>query len=191
MKRFALILAGGESKRFGHPKGLMSINGVSLVLRLSMEASKAGIDDVRISANDGAFSQFGLPVIADVYPKCGPLSGIHAALSLNQVEEIVVLPCDTPGISAIEISTLLGSADENPDAEVVFVESPSGSHPLCSVVRKKMLPRIVSALCDERFSVNKLFHSVKHAKVAFDDEKPFRNINTPEDLKQLEVDGIG
>ncbi len=190
MKRIALILAGGDSRRFGRPKGLMKINGMALISKLSMEASKAGIDDIRISANDGAFSQFGLPVIPDIRPRCGPLSGIHAALVRDDVDEILVLPCDTPALSAAEINTLAGAADDNPDAFVVFARSPSGSHPLCSIVRKCMLPAIEAALCDERFSVNKLFHNVRHVEVPFDNEEPFRNINTPEDLKMWEVNGI-
>jgi len=184
----AVIIAGGESKRFGSPKALIRINGVPIILKLAAEAANTGIEDIRISANDpDAFAPFGLPVIADIREGCGPLAGIHSALVQIDTDEILLIPCDTPGISAQELNRLLMSAKDNPTAQVVFAESTSGMHPLCAVVRRTILRHIESALDEGRLSVNELFTGVDHVKVIFENEEPFLNLNTPEDLARWEV----
>jgi len=188
MKCAAVIIAGGESRRFGSPKALIRINGVPIILRLAAEAATAGIDDIRISANDpDAFATFGLPVIGDIREGCGPLGGIHSAIVHTDADEILLIPCDMPGISSNELNSLLASANDNPAAHVVFAESPSGAHPLCAVVRRSILRHIESALDEGLLSVNELFGRVDYMKVIFEDEEPFLNLNTPEDLARWEV----
>jgi molybdopterin-guanine dinucleotide biosynthesis protein A len=85
------------------------------------------------------------------------------------------------------LGTLLSSAEQNPDARVIFAKSPSGAHPLCAVVRRALLPAIEAALKEGRLSVNELFHNTEHIEVIFEDEEPFLNLNTPEDLTIWEV----
>lgn len=192
LKRVAVILAGGKNTRFGRPKGLVRIGGVPIISRLAMEAVKTGIDDIRISANDHSlFAEFGLPLISDIHCDCGPMAGIHSVLINTEADEILIIPSDTPGITSAELTSLIAKAEENPQAMVIFAVSQSGSHPLCAVVRRALLQSIESAINDGRLSVNKLFHRVNHAVVVFDNEEPFRNLNTPGDLEQLEVSSNG
>ena len=188
MKPAGVILAGGMSKRFGRPKCLVKIGGIPIITILANEAKLAGIGDIIISANNHElFAGFNMRVFGDIHKDCGPLAGIHSVFNNIEADEIFIFACDTPGITAVEIRTILESADANPDAEVVFATSPSGNHPLCGLVRRTLLPSIESAIGSGRLGVNRLFTGSKHVAVRFDDETPFANLNTPEDLKKWGV----
>ena len=187
MKPIAVILAGGESKRFGGPKCLIEINGVPIISILASEARLAGIDDILVSGNETTvFRGFGVRVIEDIHKNCGPLAGIHSALVSTGAREILILACDTPGIKAAEIRAILEAAESEPGADVVFASSPSGNHPLCALIRRSMLPDIESALASDNCGVNMLFTESNHVAVYFEDEEPFANLNTPEDLVKWE-----
>jgi molybdopterin-guanine dinucleotide biosynthesis protein A len=184
----AVILAGGKSERFGCQKALISINGVPVIKMLENAIRGAGIDEIYISANDSdTFSNFGMPVLCDIHPDCGPMAGIHSILTNTHVDELLITACDTPGLSSTELTMIIDSARANPDVKVIFAESPSGTHPLCAVVRRTILPDILKAIATGRFSVNELFKGSIHERVYFEDDRPFANLNTPDDLKQWEV----
>jgi molybdenum cofactor guanylyltransferase len=184
----AAILAGGKSERFGCQKALISINGVPVIKLLEEAIRGAGIDEVYISANDSdTFTDFGMPVLCDIHPECGPMGGIHSILTHTKTDELLITACDTPGLSSMELTMIIDSARANPDVKVIFAESPSGSHPLCAVVRRTILPDIQEAIASARCSVNELFKGLIHERVYFEDESPFANLNTPDDLKQWEV----
>ncbi len=188
MKPVGVIIAGGMSRRFGCPKCLIKIGGIPIITILANEAKLAGIDDILISANNPElFAGFNMRVIGDIHKDCGPLAGIHSVFNNVEADELFIFPCDTPGITEGEIRTILGSADANPDADVVFASSPSGNHPLFGLVRRSFLPSIESAIKSGRLGVNRLFTGSKHVAVRFDDETPFTNLNTPEDLEKWGV----
>ena len=124
MTRVTVILAGGKNSRFGGPKGLIPIDGVPIISRLAMEAREAGMDEVYISTNDReTYAELGLPLIPDIHRDCGPMGGIHSALTNIDAAEVLVIPCDTPGITGDELGALVACARENPDAMVIFARS--------------------------------------------------------------------
>ncbi len=149
---------------------------------------RAGIDAIYISANDvAAFEEFGMPLVRDICEDCGPISGIHSIFTNTEVDEILITACDMPGITDAELRRIIDTAAANPDVRVIFAETPSGTHPLCAVARRTILPEMEKAIESRKFSVNELFKASPHVAVFFDDEKPFANLNTPEDLKNWEV----
>lgn len=187
MKPIAVLLAGGESKRFGRPKCLIEINGIPILTILASEARLAGIDDMLVSGNETTVLRgFGMRVIEDIHKNCGPLAGIHSALVSSDAREILILACDTPGIKAAEIRAILEAAESEPGADVAFAASPSGNHPLCALVRHSLLPEIESAIASDTYGVNMLFTESNHVAVYFENEKPFANLNTPADLVKWE-----
>jgi len=77
-----VLLAGGESRRFGGlPKGLAIVDEMRIADRV-IAALRAASDDVIIVANDpDAPSWFPtMRVVADAVPGLGPLAGIETAL---------------------------------------------------------------------------------------------------------------
>src|SRR3954453_4775928 len=97
----AAILAGGRASRFGgRDKGALLVDGQPILQR-QLTALARVADDILIvgAANAPAVS----PVtalaprpVADIISGCGPLGGIHAALSEAKHDAVIVVACDMP-----------------------------------------------------------------------------------------------
>lgn len=96
----AIILAGGKSSRMGQDKALLTLGGETQLSRTVALAKAAGCDQILISRNQSGF-------IYDIYPDCGPLSGIQAALLHVRASSCLVLTIDTPLLNAQLINQLL------------------------------------------------------------------------------------
>jgi FdhD protein len=183
MIKTAVILAGGKSARFGTPKSLVPVDGIPLVAWLTEQIKKAGIDNIYLSTDEtDVFSSIGFECILDEYKESGPLAGIHSALKKTRADSILVLSCDMPKITSDEIAILLNSAIES-DADLIYVSTPLREHPLCAVYKKGILPAITNALEKRNLSVLDFCHEVKSELVFFNDETPFLNLNSPDDMK--------
>jgi molybdopterin-guanine dinucleotide biosynthesis protein A len=182
----AVILAGGKSSRYGRPKGLELIDGQPMVVRLAEQVRAAGISNICISTDDPEpYRSLGLKIIPDCYHGCGPLAGIHSALLKTRAETLLVLACDLPAISSTELETLISSAENEP-ALIVYAATESQEHPLCSVVRSELIGPLTTTLEEDKNAVLRFFHGLQHRKVFFHDERPFLNMNVPDDLRALE-----
>ncbi len=94
----------------------------------------------------------------------------------------VLLACDMPGITAREISTLI-DAFRQAQAAIVVAEMPDFSwQPLCSVVHNGILADVRAALDAGQLSVQRLWRKLGAVGVRFADDRPFFNVNTPEDM---------
>jgi len=123
----ALLLCGGQSRRFGREKGLMSFCGRPLVERLIVTLRRIS-DDVRISTNDPQrYAGFGCPTVADHYPGAGPLAGLQAGLTAARHDWLAVVACDMPFASDVLLAGLAHLAGEE-DA-IVPVLPPTAGHP--------------------------------------------------------------
>ncbi|MCK9451678.1 MAG: molybdenum cofactor guanylyltransferase [Bacteroidales bacterium] len=93
------ILAGGMSSRMGVDKGLLQFNDKPLVQRIIEQLSPA-VNKVIIVSNNREYEKFGLEVIGDLIKNIGPAGGIHAALNHAQSEQLFIVSCDMPFITA-------------------------------------------------------------------------------------------
>lgn len=101
MSFIGVVLAGGQSKRMGSDKALLSLNGHTMLSRTIDCLKKAGAKQVIVSRNgqdQGA--------IADIHPHKGPLSGIHAAALQFASHPLLLLPVDLPLVCAQELKKL-------------------------------------------------------------------------------------
>jgi len=71
------VLAGGRSSRMGSDKALLTYGSHTLLERALRIASECG--KIYIVGARDRYANFG-ETIEDIYPGCGPLGGIHAAL---------------------------------------------------------------------------------------------------------------
>lgn len=102
----ALILAGGQSSRMGRDKALLQLNGKSLLQHMQQLALDSGAVEVLISRN-----QPGFIADAESAQQQGPLAGILAALQHCSSAQLLVLPIDTPLLSAASLRQLLQQAN--------------------------------------------------------------------------------
>lgn len=182
------VLAGGKSTRMGRDKA-----GLSLAGRTLLETAVAAVRDVTpevfILGSPELYQAYG-PVIADIFPGCGPLGGIHAALSQTKTEFNLMIAVDTPFLSGRLLRFLVERALKA-RAVVTAPEVNAYPQPLCAVYSLAFLPIAERALRAGDFKIVPLFPSqgtllipeTELAQVAFTAEM-FENLNTPEDLER-------
>jgi molybdopterin-guanine dinucleotide biosynthesis protein A len=95
----ALILAGGNSSRFGTDKAFVPFNNTTLIEHI-IEQLNTIFTEVIISAQDPLkYDHLHLTVCQDLLQKTGPLGGIHAGLKTANSDYLFVTACDMPFIS--------------------------------------------------------------------------------------------
>ncbi len=178
----AAILAGGKSSRMGTPKGLICIEGQSMISRIA-EVLKPLVDEVLVIANDDLYNHCGFPVFKDVFEEKGPVSGIHSALIHAQNDTVVILSCDVPFVSSGLIEFLLVHKNE---AEIIVPVHQGKTEPLIGVYGKSTLPSIEQCIVSGQTKMQEILVSLQAKHIQLPDnlfsESLFININTPEDL---------
>lgn len=182
--RTAAILAGGRATRLGgRDKSALVVGDRTILSRqIAMLTAVDGIDEMLIVGNATHPSA---RTIADVVPGCGPLGGIHAALTEARHETVFVLACDTPYPTASLVAHLFSLAD---GVDVVVPHTEQGYHPLCAVYSRRCLDPIAQRLAAGRLKVIDLVDDVRARVVSGgelerfgDPQQLFTNVNTPAD----------
>ena len=102
------ILAGGKSTRMGTDKAFALLDGRTLLARM-LDVARSLTPEVAIVGDSAKFAAFA-PVVEDVFPGCGPLGGIHAALRASRTELNVILAVDVPFVSLTLLTYLVSRA---------------------------------------------------------------------------------
>ncbi len=186
----AFILAGGKSTRMGTDKAFVVLNGSTLLARM-LDLARSVATDVRIVGSAEKFSNFA-PTVEDVFPGCGPLAGIHAALRSSQTDRNLILAVDLPFLSRQFLDFLIMKSRAS-DANVTIVRTLEGWQPLCAIYRRAFADSAEAALRQGRYRIDSLFTDSSTCVIGDEDLRQqklsphlFRNLNTPEDLRKLE-----
>ena len=170
----------------GQDKAWLRLGNQTLLERsLALAATVAA--EVRIAGSAQMFSQFG-EVVDDVYPGCGPLAGIHAALVNSAAELNLMLAVDMPFVQSGFLEYLLSVAREN-RAWVTLPRAAGRWQPLCAVYRRAFAAVAEAALRKGNNRVDALFAQVETHVIPEEEFSRrgfpvamFRNLNTPEDF---------
>ncbi|HVT81385.1 MAG TPA: molybdenum cofactor guanylyltransferase [Phycisphaerae bacterium] len=73
------ILSGGQSARFGSNKALAELRGKPLIAQVAEQFQRFASRTVVIANDPVPYFSLGVPIIPDIYPGLGPISGLHAA----------------------------------------------------------------------------------------------------------------
>ncbi len=188
-----LILAGGRGSRMGTvDKGLQSFRGMPMALHV-LHRLQPQVEQVLINANQNlaAYEAFGLPVWPDAMTGfAGPLAGLQTGLMHCETPLLATAPCDSPFLPTDLVARLLHGLHSE-DADLAVAVTGSGEnlqpHPVFCLVKASVLPHLSAFLQDGGRKVDAWFASLVVARVHFDDEAAFRNINTLEELRQLDA----
>jgi molybdenum cofactor guanylyltransferase len=131
-------------------------------------------------------------VVADVFPGCGPLAGIHAALAQSSAALNLMLAVDMPFVSTELLAFLFNAAESN-GATITVPRTSKGLQPLCAVYRRDFFTVAEQALRAGKYKVDAAFSAVPtHVVEATDlaaagfSEQNFFNVNTPQDRLAVE-----
>lgn len=184
----AFILAGGKSTRMGADKAFVTLYGGTLFAR-ALDLARSVTSNVRIVGQAAKFRSFA-PVVEDIFPGCGPLGGIHAALRASSAPLNVVLAVDVPFVTPELLKFLIARATGS-QATVTVPRVAGGFQPLCAVYRRQFADVAEKALRSGRYKIDALFDP-QQTQVITENElrvrcfsaEMFRNLNTPEELAQ-------
>ena len=210
----AVILAGGKSSRMGRDKASLTLGNETFLQRIAAELDACGFQEKYVSLGSG--SRYGMheeenstgtgekteihiPVgwtaVRDRYRDCGPLGGIHAALSACRAEWALFISCDTP-LYRRELAELLIS--KIPGPQLLIPVTPDGRwHMTCALWRKTLLPEVEAQLKSGDYRLRKLclkdggpspgtvLVRLEGEQAAF--AEMLNNINTEEDYRQMVV----
>jgi molybdopterin-guanine dinucleotide biosynthesis protein A len=187
--RMGFVLAGGKSSRMGagqdNDKAFLDFAGQTLLDR-ALAVMGTVCDRVAIVGDPAKFRNYE-SVVPDIFPGCGPLAGIHAALLHSSAELNLMLAVDMPFVSRELLGFLFAAAEEG-DAIVTVPRSGKGLQPLCAVYRRDFSTVAEQALRAGKFKIDATFSSVSvrvieegELAAAGFSEQSFFNVNTPQD----------
>lgn len=184
-----IVLAGGESRRFGSPKAFAEKDGIPFY-RYSIEAIKDYTDSIVFVTNNTIISRFDVEesdnvhVLTDQeeFTGLGPLAGILTAMNQIDANWYVIVPIDVPFIEKQIFNELLSYRQKTLDAIIPIVNS--RMQPLISVFQHSMKEKIKKQLESRELSMKQLFAKSKVRFVEMNKERPFLNINRQEEYTQ-------
>lgn len=180
----AFILAGGKSSRMGMNKGLCTLRNKNFINLLINELEILSKQIILVTAVK-EYDIFEIEKIEDIIPEKGPVGGIYTALSKSTTEDNLIVSCDIP-LVRLEVLKLL--VEDYSDSDVVQLATRDKNMPLIARYKKKLAPFFLEKIKKNDLKLNKILKElqVKTIVVSEEQEKQLQNINTPEELKQIQ-----
>lgn len=144
------VLAGGRSTRMGTDKALLGISGRRL-LEIALDKLRMLSHEPRVAGSRPDLSAYA-PVIDDIHPGCGPLSGIEAALAASAHPFNLFLPVDLPLLPVKFLDWMLRRASIT-GAWVTYPRANGRAHPLCAIYHRGLRPYISASIAAGDYKV--------------------------------------
>ena len=184
------VLTGGQSSRMGRDKALLELRGRPMVLYVAESVVRATLSVTLVGSKE-RYASLGLPVVEDLVPGQGPLSGIHAALKESRTPLNLIVGCDMPFLDPAFLEHLLMVAAAS-DAEVTLPETlDSGVAALCAVYHRDALPPVEQALQEGERKLSRVHERLRVRRLGPEEWEKFntcgllfQNVNTPEEFEQ-------
>jgi molybdopterin-guanine dinucleotide biosynthesis protein A len=186
----AAILAGGQARRFdGRDKSALIVDGRTILERQLAELATLTTDILIVGGRLPAGTPASVRAVADRVSGCGPLGGLHTALSEAGGDATIVIACDMPYISAPFLGHLLALTR---DADAVVPRTERGYHPLCAAYTPACLGPAAARVAEGRFKMSDLFEDIRVRVVTAEEIDAFgrhhrllANVNTPAEYGDL------
>jgi molybdopterin-guanine dinucleotide biosynthesis protein A len=188
----AAILAGGQARRFGgRDKSQLIVEGRSILERQLEQIAPITSDILLVGGDRAPRHARGARLVADRVPGCGPLGGLHTALTEARGEATLVVACDMPYVTEALFRHLLALAGH---ADIVVPFTEHGYHPLCAAYTRACLAPIAKRLGEGRLKLADLLDDVRVRVVTAEDldavgdhGRLLTNVNTPNHFQSLEA----
>lgn len=157
MHASGIILAGGKSSRMKYNKAFADIGGKTSLEIITHKFSSVFDETIIISNEIGLYEGLADKVVPDVYPRLGPVAGIHSGLYHARCETMFILGCDMPFINMDLVSYMLEKA-ESYQAVVPVVNG--YLQPLSSVYVRSCLPIFTRCLEEDKLKLVRIFEEL-------------------------------
>jgi molybdopterin-guanine dinucleotide biosynthesis protein A len=191
-----IILAGGSSKRMnGENKSLLMLEGVTLIERQIRLMREICSEIIIVTNTPKVYLRKvdeSVRIITDYIPSKGPLSGMHAGLTLSQNQAAWIVSCDMPFLSIEAAKHMLRRKQEG--YEAVIPTKQNTPYPLYGVYDRDCAMHIWSMLRNEDTRVSSLLNVLNWLEIPLSDyqaagiDTPFlKSIKTLDDYKDVQL----
>lgn len=194
MKRpiYGLLLVGGESRRMGRDKALLTYHGETT--QLERTASLLQSVCARAFVSQRRDQTYPAPAATEtIYDSVdgvnGPLCGILSAMRQHPEAHWLVLACDLPNLKTATLQTLIHAFEEAPPQLTAYRSTHDGlPEPLCAIYPAGTAPELQSLAkalgkqCPRKLLIVKEARLVEQA-----DPRSLDNINTAEEYEQTKL----
>ena len=191
----AVVLAGGQSKRFGEDKNQAKLGNLTLLEHVLAKVSKK-FEKILIISNQNLNLKMlnSITIIQDcIQGNLGPLVGVLSAMKWikknnKQYQWIATFPSDTPFFDTSIIEKYKNRINLN-ESLLYFARSNQKRHNIFGLWSVKLMDTLENDLINNNFrKVEKWADKigVETINVKIDKFDPFFNINTKTDLKEAE-----
>ena len=188
----AVVLAGGQSKRFGEDKNQVKLGNLTLLEHVLAKVTKK-FEKILIISNQNLNLKMlnSITIIPDcIQGNLGPLVGVLTAMKWikknnKQYQWIATFPSDTPFFDTSIIEKYKSRINLN-ESLLYFARSNQKRHNIFGLWSVKLMDTLENDLINNNFrKVEKWADKigVKTINVKIDKFDPFFNINTKTDLK--------
>lgn len=190
-KTILVILAGGQSRRFGGGyKTLNKFNKISILDRIIQNFSKLEMEIVlNVNSNEDQFLKTGLHLIKDELENFqGPLAGIYSSMkwvleNRKNIEWIFTSPSDTPFLNKSLVYKFL-STNYNNKTNIVIAKSSNKTHPVIGFWHISLIKSLEEFLAKDNRKIMHWVEGQNYEILNFENKNNFFNINTQADLEE-------
>ncbi len=169
-----VLLVGGASTRFGSPKALARLGDETLAARAWRTLGEA-CDDRLAVGKDGDGLELPFELIDDGTETRAALAGVVAGLRAASGSVVVMLPVDTPLVTADLLRELAAACAE--------AAAPTTT-PLPAAFASSALPVLERRLHEGRLALHEALDELDTRRIEVD-EALLANVNTPDELRRL------
>jgi molybdenum cofactor guanylyltransferase len=183
------ILAGGRARRLGGiDKSALLVGGQSILDRQLAVLRSLTPHILIVASDEHRYREAGVPVVRDRIAGAGSLGGIYTALVEAPTEQLVVMACDMPFLTAPFLARLaaLGAG-----ADAAIPRDARGLHPVCAGWARGAAPHLRACLDRGRLRVLDALDGLDVREMEPDelarfdpDGRLLLNVNTPADYAQ-------
>lgn len=190
MKRdiLGLVLAGGQSKRMGRDKTMISFHGGQTQLEYSFSLLDAFCSRTAISSRENQRCERkltrGVELVSDIEGVKGPMSGVMAGLRAAQSWPVLALACDMPMVDASLVLRLLSQRDSRKLASC-FIGEDGRPEPLLAVYEARAMEELQVLSGKGEFSLRRFLENSDVERIPCRRPQLLASVNTLEDLGKI------
>ncbi len=187
-----VILSAGQSRRFGSPKALATINNTTAIEFIQHKLLNSPVDEIIVVLGHQPevitphiIKNLKIKVVHNTDYEMGQLSSIKCGLGAcsNDSSAAFVWPVDCPFISLTTIATLVNKHEQNLSKNIIPTNQGRKGHP--PLLTAEQYKDIFNTPIEH--GLNNLLNENNSILVEINDNGILKTFNTPEELKKLNV----
>jgi len=189
----AVLLAGGESSRFGSDKALLYFAGMTLIEYIHNNLQENFSRVIVVGSKDKYSFLKEAEIREDIYQNRGPLAGIYTGLYYSESSYNFICGCDMPFLDKDYFDLLKKEKAEELSAEIIVPRFKGYLEPLAAIYKRSLLAKIKKEILADNLKIKSFYQNssrriikeeILKKDLTVDLERLFFNLNYPEDREK-------